>query len=96
MRPFHLIVVLLALPSFGCSLLFVKGPPDTAAQAETPEAIDCTSGRGWPIFDTIYGSFNTLAAIALAAGAGKSSSSSSDPYSSSDSSSSSSSDDAAP
>jgi hypothetical protein len=78
MRSLHLLVVVLALSTLGCSLLFVKGPPDTAAQAETPEAIDCTSGRGWPIFDTVYGSINTITAVALATGGTKSSSSNSD------------------
>jgi len=46
----------------GCSYLFVDGPKPSRYQ----ESSDCTTSNGWPVFDLLYGTLNTVANIALA------------------------------
>ena len=43
--------------------LFVSGPPD---RHEEMESFDCTTSNGWPIFDIVYGTLNTIGDVAIA------------------------------
>jgi len=46
------LIVLAGWANAGCSFLFVDGPP---AKHQKMPYFECTSGRGWPIVDTVIG-----------------------------------------
>lgn len=56
-------MVVSVLSQSACSFLFVQGPP--ANHAEDP-AFDCTTSRGWPVFDVIWAGLNGLGAASAA------------------------------
>jgi hypothetical protein len=54
--------LLLSTVLSGCSFLFVDGPPSSHKQLPY---FECTSGKGWPTVDLVYGGLVGVESIAL-------------------------------
>jgi hypothetical protein len=67
--------LLLSTVLSGCSFLFVDGPPSSHKQLPY---FECSSGKGWPTVDLVYGGLVGIESIALFSASSDFSSSSSD------------------